>query len=206
MKANAREKKILYAGIAVAAVILIYYVATSFSPGDGESLADKVATQESLLLRQRELIGREDFYEKRIEDAENDLVKIRTRLLPGDNASAATTELQRVLDDFAEHSGIVITTKTPLPERKVADSDSMVKVSVRVGLDCTLEDMVDFLTAVKNYEKFLKVEEIQISVNLTQRQYVLRRPVPMVIAGYISVAPPEPVTDNGESLVQRTLR
>jgi len=206
MKASAREKKTLYAGIAIAAVIIIYYVATSFSPGDGESLADKVATQESLLLRQKELIGRKDFYEKRIEDTEDDLVKIQTRLLPGNDAGTAAMELQRVLDDFAERSGTVITSRTLLPERKVADSDSMVKVSVRIQLDCTLEDLVDFLTAVKNYEKFLKVEEIQISVNLTQRQYVFRRPVPMVIAGYISVAPPEPVTDNGESLVQRTLR
>ena len=206
MKASAREKKILYAGIAIAVVILIYYVATSFSPGDGESLADKVATQESLLLRQKELIGREDFYEKLIEDAENDLAKIQTRLLPGSDAAAAAIELQRVLDDFAERSGIIITTRTPMPERKVADSDSMVKISVRVGLDCMLEDLVDFLTSINNYEKFLKVEEIQISVNLTQRQYVLRRPVPMVIAGYISVAPPEQAEDNGESLVQTMRR
>jgi len=206
MKASAREKKILYAGIAVAAVILIYYVATSFSPGGGESLADKVATQESLLIRQRELIGREDFYKKRIEDAEDDLAKIQTRLLPGNDASTAVMELQRVLEDFAERSGVIITTRTPMPERKVADSDSMVKVSVRVGLDCTLEDLVDFLTAVKNYDKFLKVDDIQINTNLTQRQYVIRRPLNMVIAGYISVAPPEPAANDDESLVQATLR
>ena len=206
MKASAREKKTLYAGIAIAAIIIIYYVATSFSPGDGESLADKVATQESLLVRQKELIGRKDFYEKRIEDTEDDLVKIQARLLPGNDAGTAVMELQRILDDFAERSGTVITSRTILPERKVADSDSMIKVSVRIQLDCTLEDLVDFLTAVKNYEKFLKVEEIQISVNLTQRQYVFRRPVPMSIAGYISVAPPEQAANDGESLVQRALR
>ena len=208
MKASAREKKTLYAGIVIAAAILIYYAATELSPSGGESLADKVAKQENLLRRQRELVGREDFYKKQIEDAENGLEKIQTRLLPGNNAGNAATELQRVIDGFAERSGVVIMNKSPRPERKVADSDSLTKISVQVGLDCLIEDLVEFLVAINNYDKFLKVEEITIRTQAAtaQRQMVITRPLNMVISGYISVPPPEPAAKPGESLVQTTLR
>ena len=202
MKVSAREKKVFYTGIAVAVVILIYYAATAFLPGDGESLAEKVKTKESLLIRQKELVGREDFYKKRIEDAENDIEKIQARLLPGNNAGAATTELQRILSDFAEHSGVVITTKSNLPERKVADSDSITKVSVRIGVDCLLENLVDFLIAIKNYDKFLKIEEMAINTALQQRQLVIRRPLNMVVAGYISIPLPESTAKSGEDMAK----
>ena len=206
MKGNAREKKTLYAGIVIAAAILIYYAATAFSSGDGESLADKVAKQENMLQRQRELVGREDFYKKQIEDAENSLEKIQTRLLPGNNAGTAAVELQRIIDDFAERSGIVIMNKTPRSAVKIAESDSLTKISVQVGLDCMIEDLVDFLIAIKNYDSFLKVEEIRINTQLAapQRQMVITRPLNVVIAGYISVPPPE--AKPGEGMVQTTFR
>ena len=208
MKANAREKKILYGGIVIAVAIMIYYAATSLSPGGDESLADKVAKQENLLRRQKELVGREDFYKKQIEDAEIGLEKIQTWLLSGNNAGTAGTELQRIIDDFAERSGIVILNKTPRSPIKVADSDTLTKISVQVGLDCMYEDLVDFLIAIKNYEKFLKVEEIRIDTQVTspQRQYVIRRPLNVVISGYISVPPPESAAKPGEGVVQTTFR
>ena len=208
MKANAREKKILYGGIVIAVAILIYYAATAFSSGDGESLAGKVAKQENLLQRQRELVGREEFYKKQIEDAESGLEKIQTRLFPGNNTSAAATELQRVIDGFAERSGVVIMNKGNRPAVKVADSDSLTKISVLVGLDCQLEDLVEFLIAINNYDKFLKVEEITIRTQAAtpQRRMAITRPLNVVISGYISVPPLDPAAKPGESVVQTTLR
>ena len=200
VKVSTREKKILYAGIAVAVAIIIYYAAARFSPGDGESLAEKVATQENLLRRQKELIAREDFYKKRIEDAEKDIEKIQARLLPVNNVAAAGTELSQILDGFAEHSGVVITQKTPQPEKKVADSDSLTKVSVRIATTCTLEDLVHFLIALKNYDRFLKVEDITINTIVSpQSKQITIRPVSMIIASYISVPPPEPAAKPGEN-------
>lgn len=193
MKAGTREKRVLYAGIAIAVVIMIYYAATLFSPGGEESLEERVATQEGLLRRQRELVVREDFYRKRIEEAESGIEKIQARLLPGNNATVGTTELQRMLSEFAEQSGVVITTRSNLQEKRVAESDSLTKVSVRVGLDCTLEDLVDFLIAVKNHDRFLKVEEMAINTAVQQKQMVIRRPLNMIIAGYISIPPPPEV-------------
>jgi len=206
LKASAREKKVLYAGIALAVVILIYYAATTFSTGDGESVADKITTQEGLLRRQRELLGYEEFHKKRIAEAENDLDRIQSRLLPGNNATVATTELQKILTDFAEQSGVVIQTRTPLQEKKVAESDSLTKISVRIGVDCMLDDLVEFMLAIKNYEKFLKIEEMLVNTVLQQRQMVIRRPLNMVVSGYISVPPPEPAAKNSEDAAQAASR
>ena len=203
MKVSTREKKVLYAGIVLAVAIMIYYAATLFSPGDGESLAEKVNTQESLLRRQKEFIGREDFYKKFIEESENDITKIQTRLLPGNSPSGAATELHRILSDFAEDSGVVITQRNNQPERKVADSESLTKVSVRIGVDCQLDTLVDFLIAIKNYDKFLKVEELLINTALQQKQLALRRPLYMIVAGYISTPlPDESTTKPGENTTQ----
>ena len=196
----------LYAGIVVVAAILIYYVATKFSPGDGESLTEKVTTQENLLRRQKELIGREDFYNKLIDDAEKEIEKIRSRLLPVNNVNAAGTELGRILDGFAEQSGVVITQKTPMPEKKVPDSDSLIKVSVRIATTCSLEDLVHFLIDVKNYDRFLKVENITINTTVSPqtKQMIIRPPLNMIIASYISVPPPDPEAKPGENEAHAT--
>ena len=70
---------------------------------------------------------------------------------------------------------------------------------MRVGLDCTLEDLVDFLIAIKNYDKFLRVEEMAINTATAQRQMVIRRPLNMTVAGYISApSPSEPEAKPGE--------
>ena len=190
MKGNAREKKILYSGIAIAIVIIIYYAATELLPGDGGSLADKVEMQESLLVKQRELVGYREYYEGRINDAENDIEKIQTLLLPVSSSGAAFTELRRILTDFAAMSGVVITATSNQPEKKVENSDSLIKISVQIQVNCSLEDLVDFLSAINNYDKFLKVEDITINTRTeNNRQMVITRPLRLVIAGYINVPP-----------------
>jgi len=206
VKVSAREKKILCVGAVIAVAIMIYYAATTFIPADGESLAEKVVTQENLLRRQKELIEREDLYKTRIEEAENDIERIQARLLSANNASSASTELQRILSDFAEKSGAVIMQRTPLPERKVVESDSLVKVSVRVQLNTSLDDLVEFMIHLRNYDKFLRIEEMGIQTNISQqqRQMVIRTPLSMVVSGYISIPPPEPAAKSGENQVQAT--
>jgi hypothetical protein len=198
VKVNAREKKILYGGVVVAAAILIYYAVTEFSPGDGESLAEQVEMQKSLLSRQRDLIEREEFFKNRVEEAENDIEKIQDRLLPGNNAGTAGTELQRILRDFTDRSGVVILTMSNMPERRVADSDSLIKISVRLGVNCQLEDLVEFLITIKNYDKFLKVEELTVNTTTVQRKIQMRNSLTMVVAGYISVPPAEPAAKSGD--------
>ena len=208
MKVSTREKKILYTGIVIAVLILIYYAATEFMPGDGESIADKVDLQEKLLVRQKELVGYKGYYEKRIEDAEDEIGKIQKRLLPANSTSAAGTELRRLLTDFASESGVAIMTTSNMPDRKVDDSDSLIKVSVRIAVQSSLEDLVHFLSSIRNHDRFLKVEEMAINTNIVTVANIQRRqirpPLNLVISGYVNVPPPdEPAAKHGENGTQK---
>ncbi|MDR1727342.1 MAG: type II secretion system protein M [Acidobacteriota bacterium] len=194
MKVAGREKKVLYAGVVLAAAILVYYAASTFLP-DGERVRGDVETQKELLLRQRTLLAQEGAYKKRADATQGELAQVMTRLLPGDNASVAGAELQRILKEFADQNDVEITQKNNLAERKVPDSDSLVKVSVRIETNCGLDELVDFLTAIENYEKFLKVEELVINSIRVQKQYRIRPS--LTVVGYINVpaAPAAPDAD-----------
>ena len=207
MKVSKREKVILGAGIAVAVAILVYYAATTFLP-DQERLLGEVEVQKSLLLRQRTLLAQEEFYATRASETQGGLAQVMTQLLPGDNANVAGAELQSILKDYADQNGVEITQKNNLPEQKVPDSDSLVKVSVRITINCNLEGLVSFLTAIENNDKFLKVEELTINTTPAQRQrrYELRPPT-LTVAGYINVpaaSKPDEKSASATSMVRTT--
>jgi hypothetical protein len=112
--------------------------------------------------------------------------------LPGDNPNVAGAELQKILKDFADQSGVEIIQKNILPEKKV--QDSLTKVSVRIDTKCTMEQIVQFLSAIENYEKYLKIDEFTIfgsSFGSGTQKRVEIRPS-LTVAGYISMKEAKP--------------
>ncbi|MBN1571090.1 MAG: hypothetical protein JXA73_24860 [Acidobacteria bacterium] len=193
MKINSREKRIIIIGICVAAAVMIYYAANLLLP-NRESLAQDVSLKKKMLLKQRETLIREEYFKKRIEQYGARLEKEMALLLPGDNPNVAGAELQKILKDFADQSGVEITSKNILPERKV--QDLLTRISVRIDTNCNLDQLVQFMAAIQNHEKYLKIEECMINGFRIQRRYEIRPS--LTIAGYISsrVEPPqaEPAT------------
>lgn len=189
MKLTLREKRFIFAGIIAVVAVLILY-ATASVLGDRESLSQDVGRKKQLLLKQREIINSEEGYKKRVDQYTRHLEQDLTRLLPGDNSSVASAGLQTILKDFADQSGVAITQKNTLPEKKVPDNEMLTKVSVRIETDCNLEQLVDFLIAIENYDKFLKVEELIITSFPIQRRYQIRPS--LTVAGYISSPNIEP--------------
>jgi hypothetical protein len=182
VKLTLRERKVLFAGIAVAIVILIFYGMISWLP-DHARLSQQVETAKNILFKQREILSLQETYRKRAEQGDRDQKQVMTRLLPGDNFNVASAELQKILKDFADQNGVDITTKNMLLEKKVPDNDFLTKVSVRIDANCNLEQLVSFLTAIENYDKFLKVEELFISTFRNQRRFEIRPS--LTITGYI---------------------
>lgn len=183
MKLTLREQRVVIAGSAVALAILIFYAITSLLP-DRDALLREVDQKKSMLLKQREILSLEDSYKKKAGQSDAHLAQILTRLLPGDNSSVAGAELQKVLKDFADQSGVEITQRTTLPDKKVQDSDLLTKISVRIETNCDLEQLVNFLTAIENYDKFLKVEELIINSYQFQKRFEIRPS--LIVIGYIS--------------------
>jgi len=189
VKLTLREKRFIFAGIIVVVAVLILYAAASVM-GDRESLTQEVERNKQLLLKQREILNSEEGYKKRVEQYTIHLKQDLTRLLPGNNSSVASAGLQAILKDFADQSGVEITKKNTLQEKKVPDNEMLTKVSVRIETNCNLEQLVDFLVAIESYEKFLKVEELIITSFPIQRRYQIRPS--LTVVGYISSPNLEP--------------
>jgi hypothetical protein len=182
VKLTLRERKVLFAGIVFVIAIMIFYGMISLLP-NRERLLQKVDTDKNIILKQREILGLEQSYKKRAEQGDNHQKLVMTRLLPGDNSNVASAELQKVLRDFADQNGVDITVKTTVPEKKVPDNDFLTKVAVRIEISCSLEQLVNFLAAIENYDKFLKVEELVITSYKMQKKYEIHPS--LMVVGYI---------------------
>jgi photosystem II stability/assembly factor-like uncharacterized protein len=86
----------------------------------------------------------------------------RALLLPGDNPLAAGAGLLKLLEDFADQSRVNIISKSNLPDKKI---QGLTKVSVHMEATCDIEQLVRFLAAIRNYPKYLKVEELLIIIH-----------------------------------------
>jgi len=186
VKLTSREKKMVFAGIAVAAAVAIFYAATSLLPS-GEDLSKAVELKKKTVLKQREILGQEEFYKERVEQFARRLEEDRTRLLPGNNANLAGAELQKLLKEFADQNGVEITQKSTLQEKKIQDTLS--RVAVRIETNCNPDQLVGFLAAIENHPKQLAVEEMAINGYRIQRRFEIR-PI-LTVVGYISSPKPE---------------
>ncbi len=187
VKVNLREKRLIIIGIVTAAAVGIFYAGTMLLP-DSQNLSRNVEIKKRMLRSQREILSREDFYRTRLEQYRKQLDLDVKRFLPGGNSSLAGAELQRVVKDFADRNGVEITQRNILPDKKV--QDTIAKVSIRIETNCAPEQLVQFMASIENYEKLLKIDEIQITAFKLAKKYEIRPS--MTISGFISVPEDKP--------------
>ncbi len=182
MQVTGREKKfIIIGGVAVLA-IAVFYLVSGPSPVKQEASLS-VEQQRRALLQSREVLAQEPVYRARADQYRQRLQQLRALFLPGDNASIAGAELQRVLKELADQSGVDIVRRTIRGEQKL--QNGVVKVAVNIETNCQPDQLVKFLAAIENYEKHLGVDELQINSFRIQKRYEMR-PI-LTVSGYILV-------------------
>jgi hypothetical protein len=200
LKVTAREKRSIAIGAVVIAAVLLFY-ASSWLLENRANVSTKVEQKKKLLLRQRETLDREAYYQKRLDQIRKQLQNNRKRLLPGDSPNVAGSDLGKILEDFANASGVEITLKTPMPEKKI--DDKLMRVSVQIQTNCVIDQLVQFLTAIENYDKFLIVNEFTIystyrSSILSSGGALQKRLSPtLVISGFINAPEIKPKPPTG---------
>lgn len=187
MNITAREKKFLIFGGVTVAISLLVYLAVAYFPSRA-GLSKEVENNRQLLLRHRELISKEAMYKARIEQYKQRLKLDHARLLPGDNASIASAELQKVLKGFADQSGVEIIRRDILSEEKLPDN--LIKVKVKIETQCVPDQLVDFISAIESYEKFLTIDDMQITSFKIAKRWDIRPS--MTIAGLIASTEAKP--------------
>ncbi len=186
MKITAREKKYLVIGGGILAMSALLYAGLELIPS-GAASTGSVDHKKRVLLQYRETIGREKDYKTRVEQYNQRLTQNMSRLLPFDNPTIAAAELQKVLKDIADQNGVEIIRKDIQKEQRMQD---LVKVAVRIETNCVPDQLVQFLAAVENYDKFLSVDELVINSFRIQKKYEIRPS--LVVSGYIAAAETKP--------------
>jgi len=182
MQISGRERKFVIVGAIAAVVIAVFYFVSGPSSVRQEASLS-VEQQRRALLQSREIMAQEPVYRVRTEQYRQRLQQLRVTFLPGDNASIAGAELQRVLKELADRSGVDIVRRTIRGEQKL--QNGVVKVSVNIETNCQPDQLVRFLAAIENYEKRLSVDEMQINSFRIQKRYEMR-PI-LTVSGYILV-------------------
>lgn len=183
MKITAREKKFLVAGGTIAIVLLAYFLAPMLIP---EDLTVTVKRKQNALRQERETIGLEEGYKARIAQCQERLAKDRARLWPGGSATAIPA-MQKVLQGVADGSQVEVNSKSILAEQKV--QENVTKVAVQLQVNCTLDQLVRFLSGVESNEKFLKVENLMIASRRQGNKDLILVPMLRVV-GYVETPSP----------------
>ncbi|MBP1601780.1 MAG: Type secretion system protein subtype b [Acidobacteria bacterium] len=182
MQVTGRERKFIIIGVIAVLAIAVFYFVSGPSPVKQEASLS-VEQQRRALLQSREILAQEPVYRARAEQYRERLQQLRATFLQGDNASIAGAELQRVLKELADQSGVDIVRRTIRGEQKL--QNGVVKVSVNIETNCQPDQLVRFLAAIENYEKHLSVDELQINSFRIQKRYEMR-PI-LTVSGYILV-------------------
>ncbi len=181
------------------AAVLVFYV-FSLLLEDSADISKKVELKKETLLKQREILTRKSIYETQLDLYKRQLQNDMSRMLPGDSPNVAISNLGKTLEDFANQSGVEITTKTPQNEKRV--DDKLVRVSIQIQATCVLDQLVQFLAAIESHEKLLVVSEFRLySVGLragfgpNQRRNEMRPS--LTVSGYINVTAAKSKTSTG---------
>jgi type II secretory pathway component PulM len=187
MKVTAREKKFLIGGAAIALAGILFYFGETLVPNRA-ILAKQVEGQKRALLRQREMLNQEEFFKAKVLQYQRRLKQDYTLLMPGDNPSIAGAELQRILKSLADQNGVEIVRRDIQREQKL--QNNLVKVAVRIETNCMPDQLVQFLSAVENYERFLTVDELAVTSFRIAKRWEIRPSI--TVAGLIAVAESKP--------------
>jgi Tfp pilus assembly protein PilO len=180
VKLNKRERKFIVVGGVVVATALLVYVVLLLLP-DFESRTS-VEQKRRKLLQYKEMLNSEELYTTRIEQYRKRLQEDSNRLLPGETPNVAGADLTNVLVQFATQNGVTISRREQQSEQKL--QNNLIRIPVRMDMTCNMDQLVQFLSAVENYDKLLTVDELSIASFQIQKRWDTRPNV--TISGYIS--------------------
>ena len=161
MKIGSREKKFIFVGFGIIAILALVYALT-LQQKDGESLTpDNVELKKRTLLKYRETLYLEGVYESRLQLYNSRLQEDRAKFLEADTQNLAEAKLLSTLSDLANRAGVEITQRMPRPGKKLVE-DKVIKVSYRITVSCNMEQFVQLLTEIENYPQFLTIDDLQV--------------------------------------------
>jgi hypothetical protein len=156
-----------------------------------------VADKEQQLKKYRRAVIRKGHYTQLLEEARTNVAAAEARLIPGDNPTLASVQLQTIVEDAAKKVGLDLPQRNVTPARK--KDDSFNEITMTLVLDATPAQIFGFMAELRNAPKFVIVRNVQVAP-----AQVLMQPPPKgdfmktVHANVTLAAPiPAPLRKNG---------
>ncbi len=122
---------------------------------------DIALDREDQLRRYRRAVARKADYGQLLEEARRRVEEGEALLIRGDNPSLASAELQAVIEEVAEATGIELGQRNMSAARQ--KDEFFNEITMSLGFECTPGQLVAFLEQLRGSEKLLAVRSIQIA-------------------------------------------
>ena len=159
MELQSRDRRAL---VLLASAIAVYFFFTEVGFPIYDELAageESALAKEDQLRRYRRAVIRKADYGQLLEDARQRVAEGEARLIRGDNAALASAELQTIVEEAAERTGIELGQRNMSPARQ--KDNFFNEITMTLGFECTPVQFVAFLSALRDQEKFVTVLTVQ---------------------------------------------
>ena len=142
---------------------LYFLVSTVAFPAYDDLVAAEASAieKEDQLLRYRRALVRAADYASLLEEARSRIQEGEALLIPGDNPSLASAQLQTLIEDAAERTGIELGQRNSSPARPADDYFN--EITMSLTFECTPGQLVQFLSDIRDVEWLVSVQSIQVS-------------------------------------------
>jgi Tfp pilus assembly protein PilO len=159
-----RERRLLLlAGLLTLGVVAYVYVLEPLIETHAAT-QDLVVARRGLLERQQRLVARTDAYARELGTLRAEIERRRGRLLAGDKAPIAASELQKLVKTTAQESGIDVRSERILP---TVDRGGFTEVPVEVTLSGPIRGLTAFLHRLEGAPIVLAVTDLKVRAPAT---------------------------------------
>ncbi len=123
--------------------------------------ADSALEKEDQLRRYRRAVVRRADYGQLLEEARRRMDEGEGRLIRGDNPSLASAELQVIVEQVAETTGVELGQRNMSPARQ--KDEFFVEITMAISFECTPGQLVAFLSELRASEKLVAVRSLEVS-------------------------------------------
>ena len=120
-----------------------------------------VGDKEQQLKKYRRAVIRKGHYTDLLQQARKTVMEAESRLIPGDNPTLASVQLQTIVEDAAKKVGIDLPQRNVTPARK--KDDAFNEITMSLVLEATPAQILGFLAEIRNAPKFVVVRNVQIA-------------------------------------------
>ncbi|MGH7358070.1 MAG: type II secretion system protein GspM [Candidatus Rokuibacteriota bacterium] len=154
-----RERRLLLlAGLLTLGVVGYVYVVEPLIEAH-VATRDLVVARHGLLARQQRLVARTDASRRELEELQAEIGNRRARLLAGEKAPVAASELQKLVKSTAQESGIDVRSERILPP---VDRGGYAEVPVEVTLSGPIRGLTAFLHRLDGAPILLALTDLKV--------------------------------------------